>query len=126
MLPFDTDFVFVIRRTHLLGAKEVLALSRVMESYRKQPLSSYRGQRVPADHAVDWPVWNDAASRGERFIGYLNFQLSFCQPVLPSEIDLMERFAQAGIGAGLPFNADALIDLVRRPYVMELLKHGKP
>jgi hypothetical protein len=113
VLPFETDLVFVIGRTQLLGADDVPALAKVMAGYKIQPLSAYRGQSGPAVQPVEWPVWNDEASRDERFIGYLNFLLSFCQPTHPSEADLMARFAQVGIGAGLPFDADALSDEAR-------------
>jgi hypothetical protein len=84
-----------------------------MDSYQVQALSAYRGQSSPASEPVQWPVWNDEASRDERFIGYLNFLLSFCQPIHPSEAELMARFAQIGIGAGQPFAAESLSDEVR-------------
>jgi hypothetical protein len=113
LLPFETDLVFVIGRTQLLGADDVPALAKVMDGYKVQTLSAYRGQSSPAAQPVEWPIWHDEASRDERFIGYLNFLLSFCQPVHPSEADLMARFAQIGIGAGLPFDANALGDEVR-------------
>ncbi len=112
-LPFETDLVFVIGRTQLLGADDVPALTKVMDGYKIQTLGAYREQSSPAPQPVEWPVWNDEASRDERFIGYLNFLLSFCQPTHPSEADLMARFAKIGIGAGLAFDADALSDEVR-------------
>jgi len=108
VLPFDTSLAFVIGRTQLLGAGDVPALAKVMASYKLQTLSAYRGQSSPAAPAVQWPIWNDDASRDERFIGYLNFLLSFCQPIDPSETALMASFAKIGIGPGRPFNADAL------------------
>jgi len=113
VLPFDTDLVFIIGRTQLLGLEDVPALTKVMESYKIQPLSAYHGQEGPGAQPVQWPVWNDEASRDERFIGYLNFLLSFCQPIHPSETDLMARFAKIGIGSDLPFDADALSDEMR-------------
>ena len=99
VLPFDTDLVFVIGRTQLLGADDVPVLSKVMAGYRVQTLSAYRGQSAPALPPVQWLIWNDEASRDEHFIGTLNFLLSFCQPIHRSEGDLMARFAQIGIGA---------------------------
>ena len=108
VLPFDTDLVFVIGRTQLLGPDDVSALAKVMASYEVQTLSAFRGQDGPAAPPVQWPVWNDQASRDERFIGTLNFLLSFCQPTHPSEAELMARFAKIGIGPGAPFDADAL------------------
>jgi len=113
VLPFDTNLAFVIGRTQLLGAEDVSALAKVMASYKMQTLSAYRGQAAPADQTVQWPIWNDEASRDERFIGTLNFLLALCQPIHPSEADLMDRFAKVGIGPGLPFDAEALNDETR-------------
>jgi len=113
VLPFDTNLAFVIGRTQLLGPDDVDALAKVMASYKMQPLSAYRGQAAPAAPAVQWPIWNDEASRDERFIGYLNFLLSLCQPIHPSEAGLLARLAKIGIGPGLPFDADALSDEIR-------------
>jgi hypothetical protein len=113
VLPFETDLVFVIGRTQLLGPEDVPALSKVMDGYKVQTLSSYRGQTGLAPQPVEWPVWNDEASRDERFISYLNFLLSFCQPTNPSETELLARFSQVGIGPGAPFDAEALEENVR-------------
>jgi hypothetical protein len=113
VLSFDTGLAFVIGRTQLLGVDDVPTLAKVMASYKLQTLSAYRGQSSPAPQPVQWPIWNDEASRDERFIGTLNFLLLFCQPIHPSETDLMARFAKIGIGAGLPFDADALDTKVR-------------
>ena len=121
VLPFDTDLVFVIGRTQLLGPDDVTALAKMMASYKMQPLSAHHGEDAPAAPAVQWPIWNDEASSDERFVGYLNFLFSFCQPIHPSEAELMACFAQIGIGPGLPFDTDALHDELR-----EALRAGIP
>ena len=113
LLPFETDLVFVIGRTQLLGPEDVPALTKVMDGYKVQTLSAYRGQSSPTPQPTQWPVWNDEASRDERFIGYLNFSLPFCQPTHPSEAELMARFARIGIGAGEPFDAETLDEELR-------------
>ncbi len=113
VFTFDTDLVFVIGRTQLLGPEDVPALTKVMDGYKIQTLSAYLGKKAPAVQSVEWLVWNDEASRDERFIGYLNFLLSFCQPTHPTEVDLMARFAKIGIGAGLDFDTDTLDDDTR-------------
>jgi len=113
VLPFDTNLAFVIGRTQLLGQDDVTVLDEVMAHYKMQPLSAYHDQETPAVPSTQWPVWNDEASRDERFISYLNFLLSLCQPIHPTEADLMTRFAKIGIGAGLPFDADVLEGEVR-------------
>lgn len=113
VLPFDTGLAFAIGRTQLLGKEDVPKLAQVMASYNLQPLSAFRGQGGPGIPDTQWPVWDDEASRDERFIGTLNFLLTFCQPIHPSEAELMTRFARIGIGPGVPFDTEALRDDVR-------------
>jgi hypothetical protein len=113
VLPFETDFVFVIGRNQLLGADDAPALGKLMQQYTLQTLSAYRGEAGPAEVPVDWPVWNDDASRDERFIGYVNFLLQFCQPTHPSEAELMQRFARIGIAPGAAFDLAALDPAIR-------------
>jgi len=113
VLRFETDLVFVIGRTQLLGPDDVETLRPVMNAYRLEPLSTRLGTAASIAPAFDWPVWNDEASRDERFIGYVNRLLEWCQPPHPSEEATFERFALAGIGAGLPFDHDDLDDDVR-------------
>ena len=113
VLRFETDLVFLIGRTQLLGTDDAPALSKVMKSYKVQPLSAYRDQTGPAPASMQWPVWNDEASRDERFIGYVNFLLQFCQPTHPSEIEMMKRFARIGIAPGTAFDPEELDDGMR-------------
>jgi hypothetical protein len=113
VLPCETDLVFIIGRTQLFGPEDVARVASIMERYRIRSLSSFRGEAPPTAAPFDWPVWNDAASRDERFIGYLNALLTWCQPPHPSEVELMARFARVGIGAGLPFDAEGLNDDTR-------------
>jgi len=113
VLRFETDLVFVIGRTQLLGPGDVDNLRPIMSAYRLEPLSARLGSVASAAPPFDWPVWDDEASRDERFIGYFNRLLEWCQPPHPSEEAMFERFAAAGVGAGLPFDLDHLPDDVR-------------
>lgn len=114
VLAFETDLVAVIGRTQLLGPDDVPAVAEVMAGYRLQPLSAWTGTGPPPPPAdVDWPAWDDPASRDERFIGYVNALLPFCQPPHPDEVAMWERFARIGIAPGAPFDADALDAEVR-------------
>ncbi len=108
VLRFETDLVFLIGRTQLLGPDDVPALAEVMKAYKLRPLSAYRDEVGPAAPPVDWPVWDDEVSRDERFIGYLSFLLQFCRPTHPSEAELVQRFANIGIAPGVAFDAEAL------------------
>jgi hypothetical protein len=113
VLRFETDLVFIIGRTQLLGPDDLDALRAVINRYRLTTLSAYQGKDAAPAPPFDWPVWDDAASRDERFIGYVNRLLELCQPTHPSEVELMARFASAGIGAGVPFDTASLSNEVR-------------
>ncbi len=108
VLPLETNLAFVIGRTQLLGPDDD-RLGDVMSGYRLTPLSALTGAGAPSPAAlVDWPAWDDAASRDERFIGYLNVLLDWCRPPPQSEQELLERFSRIGIGPRRPFEAEAL------------------
>ena len=109
-LHFETEIVFLIGRTQLFSPEDKSALAKVMVQYRLEPLAVYNSGEAPELPAVDWPVWDDEASRDERFVGFVNHLLEFCGPVHPSDVDLFDRFAKAGIGPGEDFDPDALGD----------------
>lgn len=108
VLRFETDVVFIIGRTQLLGPDDVEALGRIMAGYGLRPMSAHTGDPAPTAERSDWPVWNDDASRDERFIGYVNTLLPLCRPFHPEDRPLLERFAAIGIGSGEPFDAATL------------------
>jgi hypothetical protein len=108
VLRFETDVVFIIGRTQLLGPDDVETLGGIMAAYDLRPLSVYTGGTAPTPEPYAWPVWNDEASRDERFIGYANALLPLCRPFDDEDVPHLERFARVGIGAGRPFDADAL------------------
>lgn len=105
---FETDLVFVIGRSQLLGRDDVTALAEIMRQYRIESYEEYLGGEAPAVPPFDWPRWDDEASRDERFITYLNGLLPLCQPPHPDELEMMARFARIGIGPGAPFDPDAI------------------
>jgi len=111
---FETELVFIIGRTQLLGADDRDALAQVMSQYRLESYDEYLGNDAPAIPSYDWPQWDDAAYQDERFITYLNGLLPLCQPTHPDEVDLMARFARIGIGPGLDYNPDGLPSDVRQ------------
>lgn len=114
VIHFETDLVFIIGRTQLFGPDDVHNLGAIMDGYQLDLLSRHSGHGPDAAAApFDWPVWDDSASRDERFIGYVNRLLEWCQPPHPAEVELMERMSLIGIGAGLPFNAALLDDETR-------------
>jgi hypothetical protein len=113
VLRCETELVFIIGRTQLFGPDDVANVAALMSLYRVRPLSAWQGGVPQQAPAYDWPVWDDAASHDERFIGYVNRLLEWCQPPHPSEVELLQRYSSIGIGAGLPFDADGLDDETR-------------
>ncbi len=113
VLRFETDVVFVIGRTQLLGPDDVDACGAIMAAYDLRPLSGHTREPAPPAQPFDWPVWDDPASRDERFIGYVNAVLPLCEPFHPDDVPDLERFAQIGIRAGEPFDVGALDEQTR-------------
>ncbi len=108
-LRFETDIVFLIGRTQLLGPEDVSRLQAVQRGYELQPLSVFAATPAAANApVVDWPIWADEASRDERFIGYLNFLLTFCEPVHDDDAALMRRLGEIGVAPGAAFDAETL------------------
>ena len=113
VLRVETDLTIVIGRTQLLGPDDIEACGKIMAQYQLQPLSEFSGGTAAPLAPYNWPVWNDEASRDERFIGYANALLPLCQPTHPDEVAIMARFAEIGIGPDTPIDADALDDSTR-------------
>jgi hypothetical protein len=109
----ETEIVMTLTRTGVDGADDIPAMKAVQAGYKLTPLSAFVGTPAPAaPPTVDWPVWDKAKADGLGFIGYLNFLLQFMPPI-PSEVEMLARFARIGIGAGRPFDADSLAPEVR-------------
>lgn len=109
----ETWIIGTLTRTAVDGADDIPAMKAVQAQYGLQPLSAFAGTAAPAAAAaIDWPVWDEAKSKGLGFIAYLNSLLPF-MPVVPSEAAMFGRFAQIGIGAGRTFDEAALDPALR-------------
>lgn len=105
---FETDIVFVIGRTQLLGPDDVERLGSIMSAYDLRPLSAHTGDTPAAPPTRDWPDWIDEASRDERFVGLANALLPLCRPFHPEDVPHLERYAAIGVGPGEPFPPEGL------------------
>ena len=111
-----TEFAFVIFRTQLFGPRDLPNVEKVQAGYDAKPLSEFLGKPAPKDApVVDFvtPLDADEERTSLGFFPILNFVLGFC-PTDPSETQLMARFARLNIGAGKPFDPDALDPPVRQ------------
>ena len=115
VLRFETDIVFNIGRTQLLGADDVERLVAVQDGYELRSLSDFAGTAAPpaAPH-VDWPMWDDEASRDERFLSYVSFLLGFCLPIHEDDAALLDRMAGIGVDPGKTLDVASLTPGVRQ------------
>lgn len=108
VLRSETQIAMILGRTGLHNSDDLPAVRELQQQYRLRPLHGFVGGSAPAvAPAVQWLPWELPRDLGAGFIPHLNQILAFC-PVDPSEVELRQRFARAGIGAGLAFNPVAL------------------
>lgn len=103
----ETEFVIVFYRTQLFEPSDLNNVIKVQDGYKVQTLSEFIGESSPHQaQMIDFvkPLTKEEEKTSPEFFGIMNFILQFC-PTVPSEIDLMERFAKINIGGGLDFNA---------------------
>src|SRR6184192_1324258 len=110
VLRSETEFVFAVYRTQLFKPDDLNNVKKVQAGYKVQTLSAFLGQPAPkAAPAIDFmkPLTPAEEKTSPQFFNILNFVLQFC-PTVPSEKELMARFARLGVGAGKTFDASKL------------------
>ncbi|MFV2063612.1 MAG: DUF1254 domain-containing protein [Chloroflexota bacterium] len=113
VLRGETDLAFLIGRTQLLGASDLPALESITGGYRLEALSSFLGSTPPPAVPFDWPMWDDEASRDERFVDLVNVLLELCLPPNPQDEAVLATMASIGIAPGVPFDAADLSEYQR-------------
>jgi len=106
----ETELAFPGYRTQLFNPGDIENVRKVQAGYKVQPLSAFLGQAAPAAAlAIDFikPLTPAEEKTSPEFFNILNFVLQFC-PTVPSETELMARFAKIGVGAGKTFDASNL------------------
>lgn len=100
----ETEVFYLLFRTQLFNPSDLEQVQTIQAGIKAQPLSQVVGQPAPAAApAIAWPPLTDGMTETPALFSYLNFLLQFA-PTHPSEMKLMARFAQLGIGAGKPFD----------------------
>lgn len=106
VIQAETEIVGILGRTSLDGERDVPNVVAIQKEYKLTPLSAFLGTPAPNPApTVDFPPYDAAKAISHDFIGYINFLLQFAQPTVPSEKDLMARFARIGIAPGAPWDA---------------------
>ena len=100
----DTEFAYILFRTQLFNPADLPNVKKIQAGYKAEPLSKFLGESAPAPAPpVNWPAPNPDMLTSPALFSYLNFMLQFC-PTVPSEKDLMERFAKLNIGKDKTFD----------------------
>lgn len=116
VIQSETEFVSGIFRTQLFNSADLDNVKKVQAGYRAQPLSAFLGQPAPkAAPAIDFikPLTPETQRTSPEFYSVLDFVLQFC-PTVPSEKELMARFAKINVGAGKAFDASKLSPEMRK------------
>jgi hypothetical protein len=106
----ETELAFPTYRTQLFNPGDIDNVKKVQAGYKVQPLSAFLGKPAPkAAPVIDFikPLTPAEEKTSPQFFNILNFVLQFC-PTVPSETELMARFAKIGVGAGKSFDASKL------------------
>jgi hypothetical protein len=102
----ETDIIGILGRTSLNGADDIENVKAIQAQYKLQPLSKFLNTPKPEpSSAIEFPPYDPAKATSHDFIGYINFLLQFAQPTVPSEKELMAKFAKIGIAPGAPWDA---------------------
>ena len=104
----ESSIAYAIYRTQLFNAKDLRRVRAIQNGYKVRTLSAFLGKPAPAPASpIDWPKPVADATDSLAFFRYLNFMLQFA-PTVPSEQDVMARFAKIGVGRGLSFDKNSL------------------
>ena len=110
VLRADTQLVLAFYRTQLFNPSDLDNVKKIQAGYKVQPLSAFLGQAASkAPPPIDFikALTPQEEKTSLEFFNVLNFVLQFC-PTLPSEKQLMARFAKIGVSAGRTFSAGKL------------------
>ncbi|HEY5248576.1 MAG TPA: DUF1254 domain-containing protein, partial [Dermatophilaceae bacterium] len=106
----ETQFALAVYRTQLFNPDDLDNVKAVQAGYRAQTLSAFLGEPAPAAAPTAGfvePLTPETQKTSLRFFTILSYILGFC-PTHPSEVDLRDRFAQAGFDGGMLFDPDSL------------------
>lgn len=117
----ETELVLAGFRTQLFNPGDLDNVKKIQAGYKAQPLSAFLGSAAPNPApAIDFikPYAPGVQKTSLEMFTILNFVLTFC-PTVPSETELMARFAKIGVGAGKTFDASKL-----SPDVKQAIEQG--
>jgi hypothetical protein len=118
----ETDILMPIYRVQLFDPGDIENVRQVQAGFKVQTLSSFLGTPAPTPApaiAFIEPLTPETQRTSLEFFNILNFVLQYC-PTDPSEVELMQRFAKIGVGAGKTFDASQL-----SPEITKAIEDGR-
>ena len=106
----ETELAIAAYRTQLLNPADLDNVKKIQAGYKAEPLSAFLGSAASsAAPKINFikPLTPAQQKTSLEFFNIVNFVLTYC-PTVPSEKDLMARFAKIGVGAGKTINVAAL------------------
>jgi hypothetical protein len=106
----ETYILMPIYRVQLFEPADIDNVKKIQAGFKVQTLSSFLGTPAPAPApAIDFikPLTKETQRTSLEFFNIVNFVLRYC-PTDPSEVELMQRFAKIGVGAGKTFDPSKL------------------
>jgi hypothetical protein len=105
----DTEFAFAFYRVQLFDPNDIANVKKVQAGFKVQTLSAFAGTppiKAPPVNFIK-PISREDEKTSLEFFNILNFVLQYC-PTDPSEVELMDRFAKIGVGAGKTLDVSKL------------------
>ncbi|TDR53036.1 hypothetical protein DFP85_110102 [Halomonas ventosae] len=118
VIQSETEINVLIYRTQLFDPSDIDNVKKIQAGYKVEPLSSFLGTAAPTPApAIDYikPISQEEQKSSLEVFTILNFILQF-SPTVPSEKELMERFAKIGIGAGKTFDPKKLSPEMKKAF----------
>jgi hypothetical protein len=118
VIQSETEINTLIYRTQLFDPADLDNVKKIQAGYKVEPLSSFLGSAAPTPApAIDYlkPISQEEQKNSLEVFNILNFVLQF-SPTVPSEKELMERFAKIGIGAGKTFDPTKLSPEMKKAF----------
>jgi hypothetical protein len=118
----ETHLLMPIYRVQLFDPSDLDNVKKVQAGFKVQTLSAFLGQPSPTPApTIDFikPLTAETQKTSLEFFNILNFVLRYC-PTDPSEVELMQRFAEIGVGADRSFDASKL-----SPEMSKAIKEGR-
>ena len=118
----ETHLLMPIYRVQLFDPGDLDNVKKVQAGFKVQTLSAFLGQPAPTPApTVNFikPLTVETQKTSLEFFNILNFVLRYC-PTDPSEVELMQRFAKIGVGAGKTFDASTL-----SPEMIKAIQDGR-